>query len=169
MSNLLLVPIQLDALVLAEDRIVVEAMADFSRLPYCNRTQDVNSDVANISAEIVSTPFENQNLLLKADIHLHWSLPDALTRSRHEKSTQAFPPVPNRWLVTCSGLTEIEHRRELNIPGFGVIENVEKKQEWVVVQEWIVESDYLYPVGDGEQTGSVSVPYRDGHAQPFRY
>ena len=136
--------------------MVVEAMADFSRLPYCNGTQDVNSDVANISEEIVSTPFENQNLLLKAGIHLHWSLPDALTRSRprsrHEEGAQDFPPVPNRWLVTRSAQ-----------------QVVEQKREWIVVQEWIVESDYLYPVGDGAQSGSVNIPYRDGQAQPFRY
>jgi len=81
MSSILMVPIHLDALYLKSERAVVEAMADFSRIPYFNGKWDVNPDTANISEEIVSQPFQNQNLWLKAGIHLHWSLPDALTKS----------------------------------------------------------------------------------------
>jgi hypothetical protein len=142
--------VHLDALVLAEDQMVVEAMADFSRLPYFDGTQDVNPDVANISEEIVSTPFENQNLPLKAGIHLHWSLPDALTRARYSPDTpdkQDFPRVPNWWLVTrCNN-------------------------NGVVEKEWIVESDYLYPESDEDHSAmSVTIPYRRGQSpQPFRY
>ena len=145
MSSLLLVPIHLDALVLPEDKLVVEAVADFSRLPYCDEDEkaDINPDIANISEEIVSPPFQNQNLLLKAGIHLHWSLPDALTRARHTQSGQDFPPVPNRWLVTrCNNGGE--------------------------AKEWIVESDYLYPEKTGDQFGSgITVP--SGQSRPFRY
>lgn len=142
---MLLVPIHLDALVLDEDKMVVEAMADFSRFPYCDGKADINPDVANISEEIVSPPFENQNLPLKAGIHLHWSLPDALTRSRHTPNGQDFPRVPNRWLVTrCN-------------------------KEGIVEEEWIVESDYLYPPGVDQSGVSVTVPYRRDQPQPFRY
>lgn len=146
MSNILLVSIHLDALVLAEDKMVVEAMADFSRLPYCGGTADINPDVANISEEIVSPPFQNQNLPLKAGIHLHWSLPDALTRSRHTPAGQDFPRVPNRWLVTrCNAKGDSK-------------------------KEWIVESDYLYTDGEDHSATSVTIPYRpDEQPRPFRY
>lgn len=62
MSNILLVPIHLDALVLDRDQMVVEMTADFTRLPYCTRSYDINPDIANISEELVSTPFQNENL-----------------------------------------------------------------------------------------------------------
>lgn len=147
----LMVPVHLNALYLASDRLMIEAMADFSRLPYFNRTQDVNSDIANISEEIVSQPFQNQNLYLKSGIHLHWALPDTLTKgiqvSNDKGQTQtAFPPVPNRWLVTRSQGATIEN-------------------------QWVVESDYLYPEGEGSQVGSLAYPIEvqnDKH-QPFRY
>lgn len=149
MNNILLVPVHLDALVLDHDEMVVEATADFSRLPFCTGKRDVNPDIANISEEIVSPPFQNENLLLKKGIHLHWSLPDALTRARHNPDspeTQDFPRVPNRWLVT-----------RCNAAG-------------VVEKEWLIESDYLFPPAKGRLTGSgVTVPYRKDDAQPFRY
>src|SRR5690242_16293761 len=102
MSNILLVPVHLDALVLDHDQMVVETTADFSRLPYSNGKYDIHSDIANISEELVATPFQNENLLLRAGIHLHWSLPDALTKAKYDSATgrQIFPRVPNRWLVT---------------------------------------------------------------------
>jgi hypothetical protein len=39
---------------------------------------------------------------LEAGVHLHWALPDALTKGRVDENTSApsFPAVPNRWLVT---------------------------------------------------------------------
>ena len=40
MSNLLMVPILLDALYLEKDRFVVEPMADFSRQPYTDGNHD---------------------------------------------------------------------------------------------------------------------------------
>lgn len=209
-----MVPVHLDALDLKHEKSVVEAMADFSRLPYCNGNRDVNSDLANISEEIVSQPFQNQNLWLKAGIHLHWSLPDALTKSvgirivrnqtflkrfepdgksiwnvlkekgwikeidqtkasvmPRDKRTEntlgngfdakiqeietflnhplgsSFPPVPNRWLVTRSG-------------------------DKFPMEQWVVESDYLYPEGEDSPQGSVSIPFSvdsNGKDQPFRY
>ncbi len=153
MTSILMVPIHLDALLLEQDQAVVEAMADFSRLPYSNRIQDMNVDVANISEDIVSRPFEDQNLYLKAGIHLHWALPDALTKGKHTPAGTDFPAVPNRWLVRRS-------RRAV-----GGQESIEKT--------WVVESDYLYPDGAGDLAGSISIPFTSDPAQgtyrPFRY
>jgi len=153
MSSLLLIPIHLDALPLAEDRIVVEAMADFSRLAYLDGGQEINSDTPNLSEEIVSQPFENENLRLKAGVHLHWSLPDALTKGDHSAEGTTFPSVPNRWLVTRS--------------------KMDANGESPVEKQWVVESDYLYPDGEGELTGSVSIPFpadeTGGKPRPFRF
>jgi hypothetical protein len=94
-----MVPIHLDALHLEYGRSVVEAVADFTRLPYSDGRQDFNPDVPNLSEAIVSQPFQNQNLHLKPGIHLHWSLPDTLTHGLHDETGTTFPTVPNRWLV----------------------------------------------------------------------
>jgi hypothetical protein len=149
MGNILLVPVHLDALVLDRDEMVVESTADFSRLPFVAGTRDINPDIANVSEEIVSTPFQNQNLLLKKGIHLHWSLPDALTRARYNPESPAkqdFPPVPNRWVVTrCN-------------------------KQGTVEKEWLIESDFLHPAADGNLAGTgVTIPYRKDKTQPFRY
>ncbi len=147
-NSILMIPIHLDALYLKRERLVVEAMADLSIIPYFNRKRDVNPNIAHISEEIVSQPFQNQNLYLKAGIHLHWALPDALTKGIQDSDKKTvFPSVPNRWLVT----------RTLN----------GKKRQWVV------ESDYLYREGEGEQLGSIVYPIEikngNGNHQPFRY
>ncbi len=153
MSGLLMVPIHLDALVLAQDQMVAGATANFARLPYSDTTQDVNAAVANISEEIVSQPFDDQNLYLKAGIHLHWSLPDALTRGWHTAAGTDFPAVPNRWLVMRSKEAD------------GQMASVERS--------WVVESDYLFPDDAAEPPGSITVPFApdaaQGHYRPFRY
>lgn len=148
MSNVLLVPVHLDALVLDQDEVVVEAIADFSRLPFFTGKRDINPDIANISEEIVATPFQNRNLRLKRGIHLHWSLPDALTKARpdpNKPDVQDFPRVPNRWLVT-------------------------RTERGSNKKEWLIESDYLYPAAEGNVSGSgVTVPYHKAPAQAGRY
>jgi hypothetical protein len=147
-----MVPIHLDALYLQNNQSVLEAMADFTRLPYFNGTRDMNQDIANISEEIVSQPFQDKNLHLKKGIHLHWALPDALTKTINPKIQHGqpinFPPVPNRWLVTRTG-------------------------GGLATKQWVIESDYLYPEGAGNNMGSVNIPCHTdpvkGKHQPFRY
>lgn len=134
-------------------------MADFARLPYFNSQRDVNFNTANISEEILSQPFQDQNFDLKAGIHLHWALPDALSHGDNVKDpetgemTTVFAAVPNRWLIT---------RGRRAADGGKTIE-----------AEWIVESDYLYPDGEGFQSGSVSYPVKPDPAKkayrPFRF
>jgi hypothetical protein len=154
MANLLMVPIHLDALVLKTDRTVIEPMADFTRLPYFDGVRDVNPGVANISEEILSQPFQDQGFQLKAGVHLHWALPDALTRGIRQDDANhngqqsgklTFPRVPNRWLVTRTDAS---------------------KQK----QQWVIESDYLYPPGQSATHSGISYPYLEGgHPQPFRF
>lgn len=139
MSNYLMVPVQLDALhVQGEEMAVVEQVANFSVLPYFENAfkEEFNGETANISESIVSQVFQNKNLRLGHGIHLHWSLPDALTRGDSDLN---FPEVPDRWLVT---------RR--------------KKDEsltWVVDKQWVVESNYLFPPNLNKKGTAVSIPY----------
>lgn len=214
MVGWLTIPVHIDALFLNAETTVVSATGSFDRLPYTDGQQDRNPDIANISEEIVSHAFQDQNMRLKPGVHLHWALPDVLQQTlggrivdktaflqafggnetlwnhllhsgwlksigqthasimpasqplddlNNLSQDQAgaiqaffdrsppndFPPVPNRWLITRHG----------DNPG--------------VLQQWIVESDYLFAEGDGTQYGSVSIPYPTDPAnhklQPFRY
>jgi hypothetical protein len=153
MSGIVLVPVCIDALYLDQDQLAIAAMADFSHLPYANHKQEVNPSTANLSEAIVSTPFENQNLYLKAGVHLHWAFPTALTTGVQSADTTNFPAVPDRWLIIRSRLST------------NATEIIEKT--------WIVESDYLYPDGQGDLDGSISIPWTpdtvQGHYSPFRY
>jgi hypothetical protein len=148
MSNFILIPVQLDALVLAKDHFVAGPMADFSQLPYTNGSQDIHAETPNLSEEFLATPFQDQSLYLKAGIHLHWSLPDALTNAQQTIQGSQFPAVPNRWFVLRSKNGKAE-------------------------KQWIVESDYLYPENEDELIASVTIPYRPdrtkGQTQPYRY
>lgn len=156
MADILLVPIHLDALCLGNDLSVVDAKVDFSRIPYWDGEKEVNHDVANLSEELLARPFEDRGLQLKTGIHLHWALPDGLTRGQIGKSKGQigtdgtnFPAVPNRWLVTRS---RIEAGTE------------------IIEQQWIVESDYLHPHEKGPLSGSVTIPWPSGQNEPpFRY
>lgn len=152
MASAVMVPLYLDALLLTHDQVVVQPTADFSRLPYVAPGQDANSDVANISEEIVARPFDDVGTTLRAGIHLHWALPDALTKATDTPDETRFPSVPNRWLVVRSR-------------GHAGPSRIEKA--------WVVESDYVYPDGAAETIGSIAIPYppspEAGHYRPYRY
>lgn len=127
-------PIRIDALyVKGEELAVVEQEIDFTILPYFERTfrEEINCQTANISEAILSNPFQNQNLRLGHGIHLHWALPDALTRADDQFR---FPEVPDRWLVT-------------------------RRKNRVVEKQWVVESNYLYPPHIDKKGVAVSIPY----------
>lgn len=143
----LMVPIEVNALCLSNSDLLAGAMANFSRLPYFDGEQDVNTHVTNISESIVTTPFQSCNFLVPAGTHLHWQLPKALCKGKQEegKSPQ-FPAVPNRWLITRRGGT-------LN------------------PKAWVVESDYLWP--EKSTPNNVCIPFPtkpdEGKYQPFRF
>lgn len=165
---MLLIPLHLDAFYLPHGRSAITPLADFSRLPYTNGEQDLNPDIAPLSEEILSQPFQDRSLYLPPGTHLHWALPDGLTNGVHiRRDTDGranpvngvlvgqdlvFPFVPDRWLVTRS---DSDGR-----------------------QQWVVESNYLHPPAESpldatsEATSppAITYPYHDGtHPQPFRY
>ncbi len=139
MSTILVVPIHLDALHVKAGMSLVGPMADFSRSPYFDGVQDVNPEVPNISEGLLSTPLEDVNFHLKAGVHLHWALPDALTKGVHTEAGTTFPWVPNRWLVT-------------------------RLKNNVVEKQWVVESDYISKEGQG-----VTIPWPSDSSHPYRY
>lgn len=145
MTNTLLVPIHLDALYLRADTSVMEEMTDYSKLPYRDRGSVINRDYAYLSETVLSPPFENLNLTLKAGIHLHWAMPDALTNGLAQADGITFPLVPNRWLIIRRG---------------------GNKQE----KQWVVESDYLYPEGETPQD-TINILHNPGTGEykPFRF
>jgi hypothetical protein len=139
MPDVLVVPVQLDALCLGRETDVVEARADFTRLPYVDPVTgaDVRPDAAYLSEQVLPTPFEDQNLRLRPGVHLHWSLPDALTRLVQRDGATSVPSVPNRWLVTRTVGGRID-------------------------AQWVVESDYL-------DTGGAGGVYPVDEPVPFRF
>ncbi|WP_437319756.1 hypothetical protein [Sorangium sp. So ce385] len=134
-QRFLRVPLRLQAMCLddgdddaAKDRRrVVRAMADYRRLPFRAGGVDYD-DNPNLSEHILAPPF-SRDLPLLPGIHLHWLLPDALARGEHEAQGTRFPHVPNRWLILRSGGGQPE-------------------------RQWVVESDYLYPEGWGDEIES---------------
>ncbi len=130
MPSTLLVPIHLDALRLTAPLTVADPGPDFSDLPYFDGRADVNPGTPYLGESVTDLPFENRELRLGAGVHLHWALPDALTHRREDE----FPPVPDRWMVARSDL------------------------RGVVQEQWVVESDYLYPPGHPGSPMSIAWP-----------
>jgi hypothetical protein len=141
MADSLLVPIHLHALRLTEPLSVADPGADFSELPWFDGQRDVSPGTPFLGESVTDLPFDNRELRLGPGIHLHWALPDALTR----ESGGSFPPVPDRWLVTRRALGDDEP------------------------VQWVVESNYLYPPGHPGAPESIAWPMplsQPGAGQP---
>lgn len=149
MSELLLVPIHVDALYVDFTGLnLINPLADFTQIPYqCWVSQtpsSFNSDVPFTSQSIMRKPAALANFSLNygnqpTGICLHWSLPDALTVMRADPDSNnrlRFPQVPNRWLITSK---------------------TKSNGDWQVEAQWVVESDYLYPE-DATNTGVTWQP-----------
>lgn len=122
--SFLVVPIQVDALLLKQGCSCIGQDVNFQELPYFNATNQVlmNQDKPFLAESIISQPFKNDSLFLEAGIHLHWTLPDLVTVGKSQNGETIFPAVPNRWYVR---------------------KTKDSKQE-----EWIIESDYIWDAED---------------------
>lgn len=155
-QNALIVPIETNALYLESERTVMDAKADFSRLPWSNTHEDFNADTPFLGEAVLSPPFQNKNFTMAAGVHLHWVLPRAFRTyptTQGSDSTKKDPyPAPNRWLIknTQTG------------------------------NEWIVESDYMNTEVTAYNKNAVTVPViaselpanirpTDPNPQPYRY
>lgn len=144
--NYLLIPIHIDALFLERDQLVSPPTADFSQLPYHANGTDYNPDTPNLSESVLSLPFCSHKLNLRKGLHLHWSLPDALTKGTAETEANEYhyPAVPNRWHII-------------------------RKRNGSTEKQWLVESDYMHPAGEPNTYNAISYPMDTASGQPFRY
>jgi hypothetical protein len=124
-------------------RSFVGATTDFTNQTTANRPAFLGVNVTRDASQAPRWPLE-------AGVHLHWAMPDALTRAPGGSGPLTFPPLPNRWLisrVTPEGLS---------------------------ARHWIVESDTLSTSAPGALT-QPTVPISDPVQQPaatqrgFRY
>ena len=120
-TSSLLVPIALDAW-------VVDSQTQQGLAWYKANYQDLASFKSPISEPFSSSglldtdPVEQITGKPAPGVHLHWALPDALTRGRQQPDGSfEFPLVPNRWLVVrCEAA----------------------RNQWGM-RAWVVQSDYL--------------------------
>ena len=84
----LVVPIDVEALCIGTDpgAVFQQIPFDFSKLAHS----------AYLSSAIAAGGLNT----LPKGVHLHWALPDALTRGAENGGSVRFPAVPDRWLVT---------------------------------------------------------------------
>lgn len=86
---------------------------------------------ANVSANVVNPLSGSVAEQLEAGIHLHWAMPDGLTRGvQQPDGALVFPAVPNRWLVS----------------------RILKRADHIQAKQWVVESDRL--MTEDEYTGT---------------
>lgn len=102
-ANTLVVPISLVAFCIGyEDQQGVADTFAGSRVDYTGLAK--NDARAYLGSEITKNILTQKSRLPAPGIHLHWALPDALTRAESAPTGAdadlTFPPAPNRWLVT---------------------------------------------------------------------
>jgi hypothetical protein len=91
----------------------------------------------NVSISFLDAPWQQ----LEQGVHLHWALPDTLTKAAVIQGSLQFPPAPNRWLVT-----------RILINGTAAS-----------ARSWVVESDAL---NESPVSGQLSVTLPVKTAQP---
>ena len=142
----LIVPVDVAAFCVGQvDAHSTSALAG-AQVDFRNQTTDKRR--AFIGENVTHDLSEDARIPLEKGVHLHWALPDALTHSQADGGTLAFPPVPNRWLVsriTIAGAT-------------------------ASIASWVVESDALLADHPPGQT-SITLPVkpRSPTDQNFRY
>ena len=124
-----LIPIHLDVLFCASHQPTAEPRINFDRLPYFDGQLDRNTAVPYLGEEIQSIPFRNDQVGLKKGLHLHWHLPEALTRS------QAQPMLYFR-----------EMKKAL------------PEEEAAKVWDWLTKKEWIYPLIDGKLAGILIDP-----------
>lgn len=77
----LLLPIEIAGAYLSQPTHCSEPRLNFSDLPYFDGEQDVNGHIAYLGQSIQSVPFKNRDFDLPAGVHLHWALPEMLTKN----------------------------------------------------------------------------------------
>ncbi|MEH0972628.1 DUF3892 domain-containing protein [Micromonospora sp. CPCC 205546] len=88
-----LVPVALDVLVLREPGDA----SDWARTALTRPTPPASG---RVQQDVLPEPFSTRETARPPGAHLHWGLPDGLTRGiADDTGATTFPPVPDRWLV----------------------------------------------------------------------
>ena len=133
MATILLVPVHLDALHVTTPVTVVAP-----GLPYADLSRFVNDGKKGVDRPYLASAlqaFAAQDVVqqLEPGIHLHWSMPDALT---HDDADRGLRRIPNRWLI----------RRDRG----GLVE-----------RSWFIESDIVRIDDDRPDGGAAAIPWGD--------
>jgi cell fate (sporulation/competence/biofilm development) regulator YlbF (YheA/YmcA/DUF963 family) len=134
--SMIAVPMQVKALVINESTDIVKLGADFAKLPYQdNQNIDRRTDIANLASSISYQPYNNQSSL-PPGVHLHWTIPKALTQGQVVNGDLIMPTVSNRWIV------------------------VRRNSKGDALRSWVVESDYLYGENSNVPDRAVCIPWQ---------
>ena len=95
---------------------------------------------SNVTRDFSDPPWEQ----LQAGVHLHWALPDGLTRGGGPGAELEFPAVPNRWLVTRIALAGGQP----------------------TIRSWLVQSDALSADRPPAGVSSITLPVRPDLGMP---
>jgi hypothetical protein len=139
-------PIHLDALFLPHHTVVKDALADYSRLPYTDKTQDHNPDTPYVGEAILNHPFQDKNLLLQAGVHLHWSFPKGFSKTIGVR------------LIKKSSLDDLKPTFPQNI--------INHRETWEEMKSFIwdsilMASEWIKPIG--QERASVIVVDKGNH------
>lgn len=139
-KSTLLVPMELEALMVNENgngRPFVSTERRYDNLQYSG---------GYISQGLKGDPFPRESEAPRPGIHLHWFLPDALTKGvQTPEGDTEFPPLPTIWLVQRIALTKD-------------LASLSRKG-------WLVESD----VCTDEDTGGITVPVMEDGDPSYRW
>jgi hypothetical protein len=98
-----MVPIHLDALVLRQDPSQPGSQTKWAdtRMSPPSGSGDPVPRLSLLPDPFTELPTGDVATLRKRGVHLHWALPDGLTRgvTADAKTPASFPPVPDRWLI----------------------------------------------------------------------
>jgi hypothetical protein len=147
-TETLVVPVDVVGLCLGEDD-AQQAASQFAGATAVYQQQATKQHAAflgdNVSRGFDDPPWDQ----LGSGVHLHWALPDGLTRGGGPGAELDFPAAPDRWLVTrivISGSTP-------------------------ATRSWLLESDALTAAPPPAGVSSVTVPVMPSPqlSQPFAY
>jgi len=167
-DSYLLVPINVEALVVgAAAGLWTDLQPDFSQM---FRRKILGSQILpalfDARPQIVANPEAEPPVQPQGPqpgVHLHWALPDALTRGRQKqpanpqapRGAPEFPPIPNRWMVQRISQKPRSNSAPATSPGSPLE---------ISVRAWVVESDYLYGAQKPEEVDAVTFPRPDEYA-----
>ncbi len=147
----LIVPMNIEALCVHRDAgaIFKPSPYNFTKLPDSKQT-----NVPNLSEKVMTG---TGLVSMGVGVHLHWALPDGLTKGTSPQDTTgsvAFPDTPDRWLITRIYSDVSDPEKPVNR-----------------VKSWVIESNYVSDTQPDQQRLSIAVPFKskDNVGQQYRF